>query len=273
MHLLLQAILTEEHIVPEALSGTWVIKRSACDTCRDKTNEDYEQAVLKCDMLRIARKILELRRKRAKKKAPLETPPTFPYGTAAQSSVSGLSSEVDLGQYPPLFAMMIAEPATPLQGSVLADRNSFQMWISFLQKGKPNNFVVSDPVTLPDLYKTGPGLILSADVTWQGNPISVRQRFAMREFMLMVAKIGYSFAIAERGLEGFDGAEIRQLLQGERDDVYNFVGGSVDGERLTRRHLHHLDLRQRGDLLTVIVHLFASYEAPPYEVVVGRTSR
>jgi hypothetical protein len=61
----------------------------------------------------------------------------------------------------------------------------------------------------------------------------------------------------------------RQLLRGDRDDIYNFVGGSVNDERLTNRFLHYLAFRQRGNWLTVIVHLFSSYEAPPYEVVVG----
>jgi hypothetical protein len=85
----------------------------------------------------------------------------------------------------------------------------------------------------------------------------------------MLAKMGYCFAMAERSRDGFNGDEIRELLSGDRDDVFNFVGGSVNEERLTARHLHYLACRERKSLLTVIVHLFSSYDAPPYEIVVG----
>src|SRR4051812_9345957 len=44
---------------------------------------------------------------------------------------------------------------------------------------------------------------------------------------------------------GFDGSEIRTLLEGKRDDIYNFVGGSLNDERLIGRFLHHLALRER----------------------------
>jgi hypothetical protein len=90
------------------------------------------------------------------------------------------------------------------------------------------------------------------------------------EFSLTLAKIAYTYAVAERGLNGFDGDEIRALLRGERDDVYNFVGGLSRPEHFANRHLHALYIRERGDVLTVVVHLFASCKMMPYEVVVGK---
>jgi len=56
---------------------------------------------------------------------------------------------------------------------------------------------------------------------------------------------------------------------GDREDIYNFVGGSLDHENLGTQSLHNLAFRERGDLLTVVVQLFASFGAPSYEVVVG----
>ena len=70
-------------------------------------------------------------------------------------------------------------------------------------------------------------------------------------------------------MNAFDGDEIRSLLRGERDDTYNFVGGVSVSEKLNNRFLHNLYIRYRGELVTVIVHLFASCKMIPYEVVVG----
>ena len=60
------------------------------------------------------------------------------------------------------------------------------------------------------------------------------------------------------------------MLRDERKDVFNFVGNPVDGGNLTQRYLHQLAFRDRGDLLSIIIHLFASYQAPVYEVVIGK---
>lgn len=94
---------------------------------------------------------------------------------------------------------------------------------------------------------------------------------------MMLAKIGYCYAMAEYGEAYFDATDIRDLLLGNRADVYNFVGNTETPERLSSRELHSLYFRRRGEWLTVLVHLFASCYGPqntnvctPYEVVVGR---
>lgn len=71
-------------------------------------------------------------------------------------------------------------------------------------------------------------------------------------FAMTLAKIGYCFAMAEYGERNFDAQDIRQLLLGKRDDIYNFVGNSGAAERLTTRHLHGLYIRHRGEWLTVL---------------------
>ena len=58
----------------------------------------------------------------------------------------------------------------------------------------------------------------------------------------MLAKIGYCYAVAEKGFEAFDGDDIRTLLAGKRDDVYNFIGNVAEPEKLANHHLHGLYL-------------------------------
>ena len=77
---------------------------------------------------------------------------------------------------------------------------------------------------------------------------------AALEAVRMIAKIAYCYAVAENGIEPYLNSEVRQLVRGERDDFYNFVGGSLRDDRLTQGYLHHLAFRQRGDLQTVLVH-------------------
>lgn len=96
-------------------------------------------------------------------------------------------------------------------------------------------------------------------------------------FAMMLAKIAYCYTMAEYGETYFDAKDIRDLLLGNRHDVYNFVGNTETPERLATRELHGLYFRRRGEWLTVLVHLFASCQGQqntnictPYEVVVGR---
>jgi hypothetical protein len=195
------AKLTEEHIVPLALNGSWVIDGAACEPCRAHSNEAYENAALQCDLLRVPRQLLELRRRRANKKKPLTMPPVWPGNSAGMTSVEGLERlQLEPDQYPPVFMMVIFQPAGKLLG---IDRNVVregQIRVWFRNIAKSNQQPIGD--------------------------VTVRQIFDHTSFAHMLAKIAYCYAVAERGLDGFNGEEIRQLLSGERDDIYNFVGGS-----------------------------------------------
>jgi HNH endonuclease len=236
--------LTEEHIVPHSLNGTWKIVKAACEKCQKHSNEYYEQKALKCDLVRIPRKLLDL--KRRKKNQPLILPKVFVGKTAHLSNPQGVPTvELEEDNYPPLFPMLDLKPAGKLIGVDRSVETDMKIRLCVRHIGKPN--------------QSTPG------------EISTRHTFAHRAFFLMIVKIAYCFAIAELGPEGFCGEEVRELLKGDRNDLYNFVGGSINGERLTDRYLHHLAFRERGGVRTVIVHLFSSYGAPPYEVVLGES--
>jgi hypothetical protein len=90
--------------------------------------------------------------------------------------------------------------------------------------------------------------------------------------MRMLSKIACCFAVAERGFEKYKDSALRELVLGERDDLHNFVGGALNGERLTDRYLHHLAFRKRGEFNTVLIHLFSSYLAPAYEVIIDEVA-
>jgi HNH endonuclease len=130
--------LTDEHIVPLTLNGDWIIVKGACNTCASKSNKLYENKALQSDTIRVPRAILDLKRRRAQKKGPIEMPPIFPYGTAAQTSVD-LSEyrKVEIADYPPYFVMPIIEPAAILGASyktrVKPDRRKLKLWLRYIE--------------------------------------------------------------------------------------------------------------------------------------------
>ena len=95
-----------------------------------------------------------------------------------------------------------------------------------------------------------------------------------REFIspaMTIAKIGYCHAVAILGLEGFNGTDIRDLLNGRRDDVFDFVGSAERAEQnISKRYLHRLSIRSECGYIVSRVGLFSSLGFPHFEVVVGR---
>ncbi len=231
--------LTDEHVIPFALNGSWEIKKAACETCRARSNEDYEQKALNSDLF-IPRRLLELRRR--KKNRPWKALPSVAIGDATMAREAEFNVDLEFAQYPAVIEMITFPAAGKLVDKDRgADINEIR--IAFF------NFGFHNP-----------------------NPagVTVRHEHINGPFAMTLAKIGYCYAVAEHGLDGFDGSEIRDLLLGRRADVYNFVGGALTKEHLATNHLHGLYMRQRGSILTVLVHLFASCKMPPYEVVVGK---
>jgi HNH endonuclease len=268
--------LREEHIIPLALGGTWRIEHAACFPCQNDTNRLYENAALNSDMIRVPRALLELKRRRQKQKPPIWFPPLFPSNTASATNVGHLPQKtVARDEYPALFAMIVMEPPGKLAPSYFPKRqpprNKLRIWIRSIEENVPSAPIVSDEINFPGGYDKGQTILTAMDLNQKEKPpVSLRQRLNVRAFALMLAKIGYCFGVAGLGLDGFDGSKIRDLLRDERKDVFNFVGNPVDGGNLTQRYLHQLAFRDRGDLLSVIIHLFASYQAPVYEVVIGK---
>lgn len=240
--------LTDEHIVPRALNGSLILKKGACRPCAVKSNKDYEGAALNHDLL-IPRRLLELRKSRnrgAKQPPPRPLPPVA-IGDVTMGG-DGFDIQLSDDQYPPAFDLVLFPRAGLLDG---IDRGST---ITELRL---------------QLFNLGGSKNRATNVTTQHSMIN-------GPFAKMLAKIGYCYAVAEKGFNAFDGDDIRALLDGGRDDVYNFVGNVAEPEKLGNHHLHGLYFRERGGWLTVLVHLFASCNADPnvpsipYEVVVGK---
>jgi hypothetical protein len=231
-----------EHVIPEALckTGQIVISNGTCVGCNNDANKRYEQTAIHADF-NTPRILFGLKRKKrpsAKRKV-LKLPP-IALGDATQGGSFDVELSVD--DYPNRVSLLMFEPAGKLLG---IDRGNI------LSSIRPSTFYI------------GAKQRITTNITTQ-------MTFDHTALSLTIAKIAYCHAAARLGLEAFDGNEIRALLREERNDIYNFVGGVFAKQHLTTRHLHKLYIKNRGDILTVIVHLFASCGMAPYEVVVGK---
>jgi len=235
--------LTTEHIVPEGLTGKgeMVIENGSCRRCNNYANEAYEQPALKADFLPV-RHMLQLRRKRrGRKTSPRKMPPVSLTAVAPGPDVV-LDQELPPENYPPLCEFICHEPAGLLLGvDRSGDKRTFRAL--YVHLGLPG---------------TRPQSALTRHTHVMGAPEKV------------AAKMAYCWAVAEKGLGAFDTTDLLDLLCGRRDDVFNFVGSPVEPERLAKLHLHKFYFRKRGDFVTVLVHLFASFDGPLYEIVKGR---
>ena len=263
--------LTEEHIIPESLQGSWVVT-GACEECAKRSNKEYEQGVLQSDMVRTMRAFLALRRKKGKKKPPIPMPPLFTHGTASKTLIEDEDYYFeDDAFYPRILFMVALELPLKLDATNSGDleRRPIRLWMRNVENPlHPGPIVLTDPAPVLSAYTSTKDFMLAADLSIGERNVSVRQRIPLNKFMRMLAKIAYCFAVAEHGVEKYKDSTLRKLVIGERDDLHNFIGGSLNGETLTRRNLHHIAFRQRGDFNTVLVHLFSSYRAPAYEVVI-----
>ncbi|WP_182085178.1 HNH endonuclease [Aureimonas sp. ME7] len=235
--------LTDEHIIPEALSGVGqlVLEKGTCRTCNNFANEAYEQTALNEDLAPI-RHILELRRKKRGSKSKPRELPKVSYDVDTHPSRTEMTEHLAVENYPQIYTFAIHAPAGKLTGEDRSDGIE-GLKVGFLHLGLKNRI----------------------------EPYRVRTALPMRfgSTEMVVAKMAYCYAVAEHGMKMFDTSEIRDLLLGHRSDVFNFVGSILIDEKLPMLGLHKFYMRKRGNLNTVIVHLFASFGGPKHEVVIG----
>lgn len=231
--------LTREHIINLGLSsdGEIYINNATCAACNRRMNEVFENPAMQSDYLEV-RAILGLKRRKKRKKLRLPK-------ISVMDDHTGIWHELDIPieKRPGTIAFIELPPA------------------GLLAKVDRRPGLASVAMRLKNLFPERAYRNMSSNLP-----------FVEGAAPRLIAKAGYMYGVAEFGLEAFDGREIRDLLMDKREDIYNFIGGISQPERLDADELHRFYIRRRGDLLTVIVHLFASIDAPAYEVVLGRAT-
>ena len=232
--------LTREHIVPYGLSGRgeMFVKKGSCVECNSHMNQAFENPAMQND-LRDARAVLTLKRRKRKGQEPLLPHPVEVEGRNGERRIVSLPASM----HPGLVSFLVTPPAGLLVGKERS--GELEVVRTYDVQLTPDRAMFSMAMLTPKISGAVPQMIIKA---------------------------AYAFAVVERGLDGFDGTEVRDLLCGRRGDIYNFIGEALEGEQPLNFEgdLHHFYLRERGPFLVVTVHLFASFGAPAWDVVVGR---
>jgi hypothetical protein len=233
--------LTREHVVPEALSGAgqmFIIKGS-CKSCNKYANEKYENTALQNDFLPV-RVMLGLRRKKQKTSTPKKMPKVSYTGIGL--GAEGFDVQLEPDEYPDIARFVMHAPAGRLTGEDKSDGSTALQPI-LMRLGRPAKHRFSR--------------------------VATRESSVLGAPEMLVAKMAYCYAIAEKGLHFADLTDLRDLLTGKRNDVFNFVGKPLNNERFFSSDLHAFNFYDRELYITLVVTLFASFGGVNYEVVLA----
>jgi hypothetical protein len=239
-------LLTDEHIIPYALRGRFVLPKSSCKSCATITSE-FERRVLRGFMYesRVAAGFPTRRKKKRPKKMHLDVGRN---GVRWQMNVP--STEYPAMMLLPLLSVPdIFVKTEPSKG------------VSFF--GIQTIYFGKDPINaMTDLKVSDMRKKIS---NWD-----------ISAFVRLLAKIAYGYAVAELGLLPREEVPILPLILGKADDASYWLGSaryllSVDFMNAE----HSLSLvwipdpsRYGAKLLLARVKLFASSGAEGYEIVV-----
>ena len=236
--------LQTEHVIPYALNGDLLLQDASCARCAGITSA-FERSVCR-DALLTARAALGLRTRRKKQR-----PKTFPLTV----EVGGKARDIQVpaeDQWVPLIFPLFAPPA-------------------FLTRQPYRGGISIDGVSVAD--RGGGKAIEDLDRRYGEGRWGFRLEYEPVAFARMIAKVAYGFAVGRVGLDEIEDAYVLPAILGERQDVGRWVGCDVGGETLNNEDgLHEIGLVLRGQMLHVVVRLFAQFGAEEYRVIVGRVS-
>jgi hypothetical protein len=242
--------LTDEHIIPAALGGNYVLPQSSCKDC-NKITSKFEREVLRGFMweARVAANFPTRRPKERPKTLPLEVERGGKYETV-QIAASDHPGFLDL----PLLApagVLVGRP--PTRGVMIQGHER-------LLFGKHPG----------DVLKQLGATAMKATFNWD-----------VTAFAKLLAKIGYGMAVAHLGALPLDQIKVLPLIRGEADDASYWIGSETFRLKIEERRPNHAAMLMRvpdpgerfADLLCVRVKLFAPSGATGYRVVLRKVWR
>lgn len=239
--------LSDEHIFPFALGGTAVLPQASCKSCRTITGR-FEQEVLRGAMWPV-RMFRELQSRTKFSEAPRTRPVTV-------TDRAGASEVIHVGyaDAPVVFSFpLFAVPA-------FLDPEEYQAGIRL--RGLATVGFGSTPESLAATFD-------ARQVRWEAD-------YRYVSFARMLAKIAYASAIAQGGLNLFDGeAYVLPAILGTRDDIGRWVGTLTKPYENHKGRLHRVDFGEskEKDLLMAEVQLFSDSETPSYGIILGQIRR
>ena len=235
--------MTDEHILAYGLGGNAVFDDASCKCCAKMTGR-FEQICLR-NLLIQSRTHLGIQTRR-----PKQRPDKLPVGVKEKSDDDNLNwLTVPVREHPFAIVLPVLEPPGFLVGR--APQRDFKLLaISSWQS---------------------PGYLERAAKIGKGKGVATLVRFESSSFARTLAKTAHAFVAAELGLANFTPLILATVF-GTEEYMPSYVG-SADLPPTKTGHLHLLELRFPNpgqEFISVMLRLFAKYELPAYEVIVGR---
>jgi hypothetical protein len=239
--------LSDEHIVPYALNGNWILQKATCEKCAYVTGQLIEQRVLRGE-LRHLRAALGFQTRR-----PSERP------TLIRIQADGRDIDVPINECPIMMHFITFPSPGILEGREPAPGINPIGNITISWGPDPKQFAAQRGI----------------------KQLSGQSTLRPAEFGRMIAKIGYSWIIARFGLKSIAENFVNPVILGSSDRIGHLIGCvSVDVPKPLTANEHVLQpVMYKGggpsgdnSLLAVRVKLFADSSTPVYEVVIGRAA-
>jgi hypothetical protein len=237
--------LTQEHMIPLALGGTYIIENGSCVTCQ-KITMHIEQNVLR-PMLGMARVRLNLRTRRPKERSsPFRVRITRQ--DHSEEIVEVFNEDIPAYLMLPRFeqpGLLVGRGPTEEIPLVAWWRCSFD----------------SDPS----------GMLKSLEGKFGKGSVQLGY-LRLDEFGRMLAKIAHATAVGKFGLDAFVPL-LQPLIRKEDNEISLYVGTSLEEPKPIGKHviirLEWMD-GPYGEFLIAFVWLFPLLGSPIYQIVVGR---
>jgi hypothetical protein len=240
--------LSDEHVIPFALGGNAILEKASCKRCSKITSE-FERRVLRGFMLE-ARTAARFPTRR-----PKERPTTLPLMAKRGDQMESVA--LSSVQSPGFLHLPIFEPPAFLSGRTPVSGINV-CGLETLVFGRPPDKLAVDLGT---------------------NTIQTSVNIDVPSFVRMIAKIGYSFAVAAQGPFPLNEVPILPLIIGSVFDGDTWVGSAEYNLMVEAQSPQHaLGListmmtvdGNTEEILIAQVKLFASASATGYQVVVRR---
>ncbi len=237
------ARFTDEHIIPLAFGGSLILRQASCAACARIINQQIESPILLKEWINLRiKRDWPSRGKRRKTKRSTHV---------IVNNIDGTQMKIPISEYACPVPCYLFKEARIFTKEERGDDN-FRWTMRIYSDEK-------DDATMKKKYPL-----------WDGNYNIFTRPFI---FARMLAKIGFSFAVAEYGLDNFND-NISNIVLGYNDDVLYNVGSNMDVERPLLGSSHILEMYIFHDgkscpLLVVEIKLLAETSSPRYHVVVG----
>ena len=243
--------LHDEHIIPLALGGRWILPDASCAECGKKTSA-FEGTCTRT-ILGPLRMLYDIRSRRRK-----ERPETLPLKVRKTPGADWTTIEVNRAECPFLVLLPLLGLPDELTGNVTAGERGAKtknIWIrgAFGQLGfRPHLEALARRFNVAELMPTG-----DVDVP---------------SFCLLLAKVAHSYATAEMGVGKFEPFLPQIVTTGDLSNCVQFIGGIPDQEPETG-NIHEVSFEQEiapPGIVAVRIRLLASLGTPTYFVAAGR---